>query len=176
MTFQCTESGGLLSKYGTNGGSQPYWMYSSDARKLYDGSGDLMVHDNYLYIYGPDCSINYLLDGDGNLMLADNWAETTNACPYTPVSPAPTPAPSITSLIDDTVNVNATWNASTYATGYGVEISEDNSIFNEVGSTASLAYSDSSFSRGNESFYFYRVIAYGEGGITTGSSQSIYIT
>ena len=172
MTFQCTESGGLLSQYGMNGGSQPYWMYSSDARKLFDGSGNLMVHDNYLYIYGEDCELNYLVDGDGNLMLADNWSEEANSCPY--VSP-PSPAPDIFSLLDSGLEVTIQWNSSSDTNYYDIEISEDGSSYSSVGTTTSTIYLDASFSRGNDSFYFYRVTAYGDGGSTQGSAESIRI-
>lgn len=177
LNFQCYESGGLMQKFGVlSDGAQPYYLYSADSRKMFDASGNALTVDPYLYMYGEDCSANYLLDGDGNLMLADNWTDDVQLCPYA-VAP-PSPAPVITSIIDNTSSVDMNWSASTFATGYQVQLSEDGgSIYSDVypGSTALTYYSDNSVSRGNESYYYYRIIARNHIGSTTGVGSIIYI-
>lgn len=178
FNFQCYESGGLMQKFGVlSDGAQPYYLYSSDARKLIDASGNVLAVDPYLYIYGEDCSINYLLDGNGNLMLADNWTNDSQFCPYAVVPPSP--APSISSLVDNVSDVSIEWSISNYATGYQVQLSEDGgSVYNDIvaGVTTSTGYSDTSVPRGNESYYYYRVIARNHLGSTTGAGSIIYIS
>jgi hypothetical protein len=175
--FQCYESGGLMQKFGVlSDGAQPYYLYSSDARKLIDASGDVLTIDPYLYIYGTDCSINYLLDGDGNLMLADNWTDDAQFCPYAIVPPSP--APNINSIADNTTSVDMDWTASAFATGYQVQLSEDGGvIYNDIpaGVTTVTNYSDNSVSRGNDSYYYYRIIARNNVGSTTGAGSIISI-
>ena len=174
--FQCYESGGLMQKFGVlSDGAQPYYLYSSDARKLIDASGDVLTINPYLYIYGEDCSINYLLDSSGNLMLADNWTDETQFCPYATEPPSP---PNISSIVDVTTSVDMDWVASAFTTGYQVQLSEDGGVvYNDIpaGVTTSTSYSDTSVSRGNESYYFYRIIARNHIGSTTGDGSIIYI-
>ena len=174
-----------MQKFGVlSDGAQPYYLYSSDSRKLFVPNGDLLTVDPYLYIYDENCEKCYLLDGDNNLMLADNWGTQNNACPYgttpppdpLPPDPAPTPAPVITSLVDNNPLVDITWSASTYADNYLVEISEDGGFsYYDIAYTSDLTYSDSSVSRGNESYYFYRITAINDAGSTVGTGVSIYI-
>lgn len=183
--FQCYESGGLMQKFGVlSDGAQPYYLYSSDSRKLFVPNGDLLTIDPYLYIYDENCEKCYLLDGNNNLMLADNWGAQDNTCPYgttsppepLPPDPAPTPAPVITSLVDNNPFVDITWSASTYADNYLVEISEDGGFsYYDIAYISDLTYSDSSVSRGNESYYFYRITAINDAGSTVGTGSSIYI-
>lgn len=185
LSFQCSENGGLYSRYGISNSAQPYWIYSPEARKIYDSNGNLITHDNFLYVYGPDCQKNYVLDGDGHLILADNWVEQDNICPYLPTTtpapvPPPSPAPDIISITDNNPNLAINWVQSNYTTGFVVQVSEDGAIYEDsvVGvleePPVNLSSTDD-YVRGNESYYFFRVVAYGSGGMTTGSSQSIYI-
>lgn len=177
FSFQCHESGGLMQKFGVlSDGAQPYYLYSADARKLIDASGNVLTVDPYLYIYGEDCSLNYLIDGSGNLMLAENWGEQNNTCPYI-VAP-PTPAPNIASIVDNTTSVDMVWNASAFTTGYQVQLSEDGGVVYDniaAGVTTLTGYSDVSVSRGNDSNYYYRIIARNNIGSTTGAGSIIYI-
>lgn len=177
FSFQCHESGGLMQKFGVlSDGAQPYYLYSADARKLIDASGNVLTVDPYLYIYGPDCSLNYLIDGSGNLMLADNWTDDTQFCPYA-VAP-PSPAPVINSLVDNTTSVDMDWSASAFATGYQVQLSEDGGfVYDNIlaGVTTSTGYSDVSVSRGNDSQYYYRIIARNHIGSTTGVGSGVHI-
>lgn len=177
FNFQCYESGGLMQRFGVlSDGAQPYYLYSSDSRKLIDASGDVLTIDPYLYIYGEDCSVNYLLDGDGHLMLADNWTDNAQFCPYA-VAP-PSPAPDITSIVDNTTSVDMNWVTSAFATGYQAQLSEDGGfVYNDIvgGTTTTTNYSDTSVSRGNESYYYYRIIARNHIGSTTGAGSIIYI-
>jgi hypothetical protein len=186
FSFKCHESGGLMQKFGVlSEAAQPYYLYSADAKKLIDASGDILTVDPYLYVYGSDCSLNYLIDGNGDLMLADNWGEENNACPYsieppppTPPSTAPEPAPIITSIVDNTTSVDMVWSASDFATGYQVQISEDGGFAYDnilAGVTALTGYSDVSVPRGNESYYYYRIVARNDIGSTTGDGSIIYI-
>lgn len=80
MQFQCDEQDGIQHRYGLNDGSQPYHFYTPEAQKLFDASGNLLAGDNFLYIYGDDCSRNHVIDGDGNLLLCNNYIETANEC------------------------------------------------------------------------------------------------
>jgi hypothetical protein len=182
FNFQCYESGGLMQKYGVlSNGAEPYYLYTPESRKIFDSAGDLLSTDPYLYIYDENCEKAYVLDSNGHLILAENWTDEENSCPYggpppPPPDPAPTPAPSITSLVDNNPYVDLGWSASTYATGYAVEISEDGgSSYSNIASTVSLTYSDSSPSRGNESYYYYRIIASNAAGSVTGTGSFIYI-
>lgn len=177
FNFQCYESGGLMQKFGVlSDGAQPYYLYSEDSRKLIDASGDVLTVDPYLYVYGEDCSVNYLLDGSGNLILADNWTDNAQFCPYA-VAP-PSPAPNITSIVDNITSVDMSWAASAYATGYQAQLSEDGGfVYSDIagGVTAATSLSDTSVSRGNESYYYYRIIARNHVGSTTGAGSIIYI-
>lgn len=165
--FQCHESGGLMQKFGVlSDGAQPYYLYSSDARKLIDSSGNVLTVDPYLYISGDGNSFNYLVDGNGCLMLADNWCNP------------PSPAPNMISASDNGFSVNLAWSTSNFTDYYQVQISEDGGFsYNDIvgATTNSTSYSDFSVPRGNESTYFYRVVAKSNVNSTSGNGISIYI-
>ena len=161
-----------MSRFGTNNGSQPYYFYTEDARKIYDSSGNLLSCDEFLYLYGDDCSRNYLMDGNGDLLLAENWSQQDNVCIY----PLPSPAPAISSIVDSG-NLIVSFSSSNHTNGYICQMSEDLISYSNVatGSSSPISVADGTFSRGNESFYYFRIVASGNGGFTTGDSQSIYI-
>jgi len=82
LSFQCSESGGLLTRFGTSDNINPYWVYSQEARKVFDPSGNLVVHQNYAQVFNESCELDYICDPYGNLILADNFSEESSTCPY----------------------------------------------------------------------------------------------
>jgi hypothetical protein len=165
--FQCHEGGGLMQKFGVlSDGAEPYYLYSSDSSKLIDSSGDVLTIDPYLYISGDGNSFNYLVDENGCLMLSDNWCNE------------PSPSPHMITAVDNGSSVNLTWNASNFTDYYQVQISEDGGFtYSDIigATTTSTNYSDNSPSRGNESYYSYRVTAWSNVNFIAGNGISVYI-
>jgi len=177
FSFQCSESGGLMQKFGVlSDGAQPPHLYSSDSRKIYDPSGNLLTIDPFLYIYDENCEKNYLLDGENNLILADNWTEEDmNACLY--VSP-PSPAPDILSAAYQGVNesVIVEWQLSDVFDYHALERSTDGTNYQELQRiyTSDTQYFDENLPAFGITLW-YRVKAHYFGNVTIGAPLSVYI-